>query len=91
MVCGVIIITPLLPIIGSKFNNMQEKAKLEKTLASSGKQTPDEDSDEASVQDPIKTVTFAEQQETFEIPEYSRRSTLEIPEYVARPRSVTVH
>jgi len=44
VIFGVIIVTPLLPIIGSKFNRIQEKAKVEKTSQS----IPDESSSESS-------------------------------------------
>lgn len=92
MVFGVVIITPLLPIIGSKFSNVQEQAKLEKTLASE-EQTSDDDlseSSDKSSEDVNKTVTFAEHQETFEIPEYSDPHVFEVLEYSGRPRSITV-
>ena len=75
MVFGIVIIAPLLPIIASKFSGMQEKAKLERTLVLE-KQTSNDDSYESSEdasnaseysEDTVKAVTFAEQQETFEI------------------------
>ena len=90
MVFGVVIITPLLPIIGSKFNSVQEKAKIEKILISEKPQIPDDDSSESSEDFQRKTVTFAEEQETFEIPEYRKNSSSESFEYSMRPRSVTV-
>ena len=99
MVFGIIIIAPLLPIIASKFSGMQEKAKLERTLAL-GKQTSDDDSSESSEdasnsfessEDTVKAVKFAEPQETFEIPKYSERPTFDTPGYRGRPRSITVH
>lgn len=99
MVFGIIIIAPLLPIIASKFSGMQEKAKLERTLALE-KKTSNDDSFESSEdasntsessENMVKAVTFAEQQETFEIPKYSERPTFETPGYRGRPRSITVH
>ena len=99
MVFGIIIIAPLLSIISSKFSGMQEKVKLERTLELE-KQTSNDDSSESSedpsytsesAEDTVKAVTFAEQQETFEIPKYSERPTFETPGYRGRPRSITVH
>ena len=83
MVFGIIIIAPLLPIITSKFSGMQEKAKLERTLALE-KQTSNDDSSESSddasnppepSEDAVKAVTFA----------------FGTPGYKGRPRSITVH
>lgn len=48
VISGIIIITPLLPIIESKFSSIQEKAKLEK--ASVAQNIADEDSSESSEQ-----------------------------------------
>lgn len=99
MVFGIIIIAPLLPIIASKFSGMQEKAKLERTLALE-KKTSNDDSSESSddvsdtsesSDDALKTVTFAEQQETFEIPNHSESATFGTQGYRSRPRSITVH
>ena len=99
VVFGIIIIAPLLPIIASKFSGLQEKAKLERTLALE-KQTSNDNSSESSddvsntsesSEDAVKAVTFAEEQETFEILKYSKRPTFETPGHRGRPRSITVH
>ena len=101
MVFGIIIIAPLLPIIASKFSGIQEKAKLASTLALEKETLNDDDSSQSSEdalsntsessENMVKAVTFAEQQETFEIPKYSERPTFETPGYRGRPRSITVH
>ena len=75
VISGIIIITPLLPIIGSKFSSLQEKAKLEK--ASVAKNITDEDSSESSEQ---PANMFAESLLTSSVAKPS-----------ARPRSSTVY
>lgn len=88
MVFGVIIITPLLPIIGSKFNSVQEKVKIEKLLTSEKLQISDNDSSD-SFEDWRRTVTFAEEDFSFEIPPTTKNSSFESQiEFSVRPKSV---
>ena len=90
MVFGVIIITPLLPIIGSKFNSIQEKAKIEKLLTSEKLQISDDDSSESS-EDWRRFVTFAEEEELFEIPPSVKNLILDSQiGHNVRSRSITV-
>lgn len=84
MVFGVIIITPLLPIIGSKFNSVQEKVKIEKLLTSEKLQISDDDSSD-SFEDWRKT----EEDFSFEIPPTTKNSSFESQiEFSVRPKSV---
>lgn len=90
VVFGVIIITPLLPIIGSKFNSVQEKAKIEKLLTSEKLQISDDDSSESS-EDWRRFVTFAEEEELFEIPPSVKNLILDSQiGHNVRSRSITV-